>query len=250
MESGSTRCRSPTARVHRGRTPSVLFTGAEAVVQSAETTAHVLAALDLQAADGATAYEWSFGDGTATGPSVAHQYSTTGTHQVQLVVSEGLCSDTVLLEEGIPGPGSMTWTSSPNVFSPNGDGINDVFTAWHPWRLLQFHAERIYDRWGLQLFEGSGAGAPWDGRARRGRGPDGVYYYVAEVGPTRYGPCPAVGILGDRHRKSTPSAGSLPPEACGPWTLPILTRALLRRLQRTVVMLRTELGMSMWTILA
>ncbi|MEZ4759105.1 MAG: PKD domain-containing protein [Flavobacteriales bacterium] len=54
--------------------------------------------LGPSAADGATAYEWSFGDGnTATGPTAAHQYSTAYTYQVQLVVSEGLCSDTVLL---------------------------------------------------------------------------------------------------------------------------------------------------------
>ncbi|HRW90088.1 MAG TPA: PKD domain-containing protein [Flavobacteriales bacterium] len=165
----------------------VLFTGVEAVVQSAVNDGVCAGGTwTFQAADGATAYEWSFGDGnTATGPSVAHQYSTTGTYQVQLVVSEGLCSDTVLLEvEGIPGPGSNDVdVVFPNVFSPNGDGINDVFTALGSPGDLACFTLHIYDRWGLQLFEGSGAGAPWDGRSQSGGAvPDGVYYYVAEVG--------------------------------------------------------------------
>lgn len=66
----------------------------------------------------------------------------------------------------------------PNVFSPNGDGVNDdLVTSLPPGGKL-----RIYNRWGQLLFESSGRNDYWDGTTTAGeKVPDGVYYYVIEV---------------------------------------------------------------------
>jgi len=65
-----------------------------------------------------------------------------------------------------------------NVFSPNGDGINDYFT---PISLVAVRLESftIYDRWGNLLFtQDSDPIRLWDGNTRNGPATEGVYFYV------------------------------------------------------------------------
>ncbi|UOQ55519.1 T9SS type B sorting domain-containing protein [Hymenobacter cellulosivorans] len=75
----------------------------------------------------------------------------------------------------------------PNIFTPNGDGINDTFRprVASPLRKVRFQA---FNRWGVKVFEGENdPNINWTGNAtsgERGKGvqvPDGVYYYLAEV---------------------------------------------------------------------
>ncbi|MCB2377857.1 gliding motility-associated C-terminal domain-containing protein [Hymenobacter sp. BT635] len=75
----------------------------------------------------------------------------------------------------------------PNIFTPNGDGINDTFRprVSSPLRKVHFQA---FNRWGVKVFDGDADPAiNWTGNAtsgERGKGiqvPDGVYYYLAEV---------------------------------------------------------------------
>ncbi|RMG83855.1 MAG: gliding motility-associated C-terminal domain-containing protein, partial [Bacteroidetes bacterium] len=64
----------------------------------------------------------------------------------------------------------------PNVFTPNGDGINDVFRVKTN-NIVEFNC-KIYNRWGLFLNELLNVGQEWDGRTFSGeKAPDGVYYY-------------------------------------------------------------------------
>ncbi|MBK6830840.1 MAG: gliding motility-associated C-terminal domain-containing protein [Flavobacteriales bacterium] len=68
----------------------------------------------------------------------------------------------------------------PNVFSPNGDGVND---AWFPsGGFLQANAW-IYGRWGNLVHEGDVMTNGWDGTHQRSgeRCPAGVYYYVLDL---------------------------------------------------------------------
>lgn len=73
----------------------------------------------------------------------------------------------------------------PNTFTPNGDGSNDVFTAYGP-DLLQIASMRVYDRWGAILFEavelqpGSNVQG-WDGTKNGVNLIPGVYAYVMEL---------------------------------------------------------------------
>jgi len=72
----------------------------------------------------------------------------------------------------------------PNIFSPNGDIVNDEMNIFFPSSvesLLSFH---ILDRWGNIVFDGTGVpNVNWDGTFQ-GRGTTaetGVYVYVTEV---------------------------------------------------------------------
>jgi gliding motility-associated-like protein len=64
-----------------------------------------------------------------------------------------------------------------NVFTPNGDGINDVFM---PFDLqgVEYYDFIIYDRWGSRVFEGHNQ--LWDGKINGKNAAEGVYYYRAE----------------------------------------------------------------------
>ncbi|MBK9107623.1 MAG: gliding motility-associated C-terminal domain-containing protein [Saprospiraceae bacterium] len=70
----------------------------------------------------------------------------------------------------------FTANNMPNVFSPNGDQINDEF----PGREFKepFHI-RIFSRWGELLFEGRNQS--WDGRFHSRPMPPDTYVYVIEV---------------------------------------------------------------------
>jgi gliding motility-associated-like protein len=75
---------------------------------------------------------------------------------------------------------AQTLTSSlsiPNVFTPNGDNINDVFKPITK-NIETLHCA-IYNRWGIQVAELKEPNAAWDGRNTAGiQCTAGVYYYV------------------------------------------------------------------------
>ena len=69
-----------------------------------------------------------------------------------------------------------------NVFTPNGDGINDIFDPGFEGEFIGCADFRIYDRWGEKVFDSNIGQYGWDGRTLRGRvAPAGVYYYVIIV---------------------------------------------------------------------
>ncbi|RTL56346.1 MAG: T9SS type B sorting domain-containing protein [Sphingobacteriales bacterium] len=53
----------------------------------------------------------------------------------------------------------------PNVFTPNGDGTNDVVKAI-PVGIKQFKYFMIYNRWGQQVFKTADASMGWDGKLK------------------------------------------------------------------------------------
>ncbi len=67
-------------------------------------------------------------------------------------------------------------------FSPNGDGINDLFVI--PTPNAEKISIRIYNRAGILVFESNdyNNGDLWDGKARNGIDlPEGTYYYIMDV---------------------------------------------------------------------
>lgn len=70
----------------------------------------------------------------------------------------------------------------PNVFTPNGDGTNDFFIPF-PYRYIKDVDVRIYDRWGVLVFETLDPNVNWDGRDMTTHKlcTDGVYFYTATV---------------------------------------------------------------------
>lgn len=69
----------------------------------------------------------------------------------------------------------------PNAFSPNGDGLNDVFGVenFKFQRLLEF---RVFDRWGKQVFETTSPTKGWDGTIDGKKAAQEVYYYIIRLG--------------------------------------------------------------------
>ncbi len=73
----------------------------------------------------------------------------------------------------------------PNVFSPNGDNINDIFSVIGSKSLASIDQLQIFDRWGNLLYEGRnllpGSGAGWNGRSGEQPCNPGVYVYVVKA---------------------------------------------------------------------
>ena len=70
----------------------------------------------------------------------------------------------------------------PNVFSPNGDGVNDLYQPLRT-SYVEKVDMKIFNRWGLQVFETEDPDINWDGKIS---GSDklvspGVYYYICDV---------------------------------------------------------------------
>lgn len=73
-----------------------------------------------------------------------------------------------------------------NAFTPDDDGVNDIFFIQGGEDLMEVNFFRIYDRWGEQVFglESFPPNDPefgWDGRFKDGSVQQGVYVYVAEI---------------------------------------------------------------------
>jgi gliding motility-associated-like protein len=62
----------------------------------------------------------------------------------------------------------------PTVFTPDGDGINDIFFGGEKFRNREFHLE-VSNRWGSLLYSGESG---WDGTYRGNKVPAGTYLYV------------------------------------------------------------------------
>ena len=75
----------------------------------------------------------------------------------------------------------------PTGFSPNGDGINDVFKIIG----LEYYPQAellVYNRWGEQVFNAQPYNNNWGGEsngkrtASGDRAPDGTYFYILKLG--------------------------------------------------------------------
>ena len=70
----------------------------------------------------------------------------------------------------------------PNVFTPNGDNINDLFKSYNPGGVRKVDM-KIFNRWGKMVFKTEDPNINWDGRDMDSKRfvSSGVYFYVCEV---------------------------------------------------------------------
>ncbi len=64
-------------------------------------------------------------------------------------------------------------TVIPNVFTPNGDGMNDELQFFNIDQTAEYKVQ-IFNRWGKKVFEGADALAHWNGGDQN----EGTYFYV------------------------------------------------------------------------
>ena len=126
-----------------------------------------------------TTYTWTFGNGDTSHlfnpPQIT--YTANGTYTVVLYAQNGGCLDSMktVVVTDIP-----TTLIIPNIFSPNGDGINDQFFIINT-GLVSLNCV-IYNRWGELLFTIYSANEAWDGRTPNGgNAPDGTYFYILQA---------------------------------------------------------------------
>jgi gliding motility-associated-like protein len=127
---------------------------------------------------GAISYSWIFGDGnSSTSLNPSNTFTTNGTYTVILTASAGSCSDTasviIIVEDGLS-------LEIPNVFTPNGDGINDLFTIKATG--VKEISLSVFNRWGLKLYDFTGPKAAWDGNISNGaKASDGTYFFFVKA---------------------------------------------------------------------
>ena len=65
----------------------------------------------------------------------------------------------------------------PTGFTPNGDGVNDIFKVKYPFPVKQFNLV-IYDRWGEKVFETNTISEGWDGTLKGLPSPQSTYVWA------------------------------------------------------------------------
>ena len=141
-------------------------------------------------------FKWSTGQTSATIP-----VDTAGFYQLTLSDSNycGNLTINYLVEGGLPGSRDSIFNkkNQPNVFSPNGDGTNDVFRPifeLNPDLLIfEEYSLVIYDRWGKEVFKSSSYDTHWNGMFKGKEAVEDVYLYAlsfvlkgCQGGPSEY----------------------------------------------------------------
>ena len=131
-------------------------------------------------AKNASSIVWNFGDGeSAQGENVSHVYSQPGEYAVTLTVfGEDDLNYTESQKINITTKSSID--NIPNVFTPDGDRINDLFSI-KTTELKTFYMV-IYDIKGNKVFETQDADFIWDGTDLGGNMVDkGIYTYMIKA---------------------------------------------------------------------
>jgi gliding motility-associated-like protein len=121
---------------------------------------------------------WNFGNGdTSSALNPAATYTVDGAYPVTLIVTDSYgCMDTatflVMVTDTTPP------VIIPNIFSPNGDNVNDLFTI--KGKGLTYFDCVVYDRWGIEMYSWSDISGGWDGKNQaNGKSvSDGTYYVL------------------------------------------------------------------------
>jgi gliding motility-associated-like protein len=127
-------------------------------------------------------WNWRFGDGadsTSTERNPTHTYSDTGTYCATLtVMDEHGCVDSIT-NCLVVDPVFTLYI--PDAFTPNGDGLNDVFMAKGSY--IKDFEMYVFDRWGMKLFHSNDIMNGWNGTVNNGTtiSQEDTYVYLINV---------------------------------------------------------------------
>ncbi len=159
--------------------------GAISIVSSDTLTAAAQSSFEISGLDTLNYALWNYGDSSQIDSLgnliVLHTYSTSGAYLVD-VIAEDTSGCLVSAQKSVLVIASSVSDELSNYFSPNGDGVNDVFTLYtEDFKEILFS---IYNRWGELVFQNS-VSTPiieWYGRDFDGSPvPTGTYYYTLEI---------------------------------------------------------------------
>lgn len=135
-------------------------------------------------------YEWKFTRQGETSPFITrydenttYVFNESGTFTIELSISFVNGTDTIAytMDEAFTVTISESKLEFPNAFSPNGDGVNDVFKAKDGYQSIISFEAKVFNRWGKKLYEWNDLDGGWDGKSGGSDVPDGAYYLVVKA---------------------------------------------------------------------
>jgi gliding motility-associated-like protein len=139
--------------------PEISFAG--------QDTLYVEPGYKLHAGTGYLSYRWNTGAQTES-----ITIDSTGQYTVEVISYDGcIATETIYIE----------WSDLniyvPNAFTPNSDGLNDIFMPRTRYESIRNYRMYIFSRWGEQVFESSNILTGWDGTYKGKPAMGGVYVY-------------------------------------------------------------------------
>lgn len=111
--------------------------------------------------------------------STGSEFLVLGYGKITVTAVSGVChySDTIW----IGSENCDVYAEMPNIFTPNGDGVNDEFIPIYSVGIVSMKT-MIYDRWGQAVFESVHLEIKWDGKNKKGDElPSGTYFWISEM---------------------------------------------------------------------
>lgn len=128
-------------------------------------------------ASGATSYLWTPADGLSSTSilSPIAKPTTTTLYVITAKNAEGCTATDDVLVTVIP-----YCIKVKNAFTPNGDGINDLWQVYDQYDCLKNVTVRVFNRYGNSVYESKDYRNNWNGTYKGKSLPDGTYYAVIE----------------------------------------------------------------------
>ncbi|MEI6409284.1 MAG: gliding motility-associated C-terminal domain-containing protein, partial [Bacteroidota bacterium] len=128
-------------------------------------------------------WAWSPADGLSCTNCRTPEVTTLLTKTYNLVITDlSGCTATADIQVRVD---PTRYVYAPNVFSPNGDAVNDFFTIYAR-NALDVEGFQIFDRWGSLVWKQGASplnneAAGWDGRVKGADPVPGVYIWTAKI---------------------------------------------------------------------
>lgn len=140
-------------------------------------------------------YEWRFTKEGETQPYLVryeeeteYAFTEAGSHRIVLYATFINGNDTVAYTKDywqdaqpITIQISESKLEMPNAFSPNGDGINDIYRAKNNYQSIVEFDAYIFNRWGQKIYEWHDPAGGWDGKFNGKDVKQGVYFVLVKA---------------------------------------------------------------------
>jgi len=129
---------------------------------------------------GAVSWIWSFGfdDSASVLQNPMYTFDSVGIFPIQLIVTNSYgCQDSITLLQEVQEDFAVF---IPNTFTPNGDGLNDLFFPQGIGVDPEHYTMWIFDRWGNLIYQTSTWPGGWDGTVQ-GKGECQIDTYVYKI---------------------------------------------------------------------
>lgn len=140
-------------------------------------------------------YEWRFTKEGETQPYLVryeeeteYTFTEAGSHRIVLYATFINGTDTVAYTKDywqdaqpITIQISESKLEMPNAFSPNGDGINDIYRAKNSYQSIVEFDAYIFNRWGQKIYEWHDPAGGWDGKFNGKDVKQGVYFVLVKA---------------------------------------------------------------------